>query len=180
MIYNHLSGHNANRQNWERFGSYINALIKGMHRLQKEEEIRGEEFRKEYGIKFCPFHTIKPVFDVKPDAIQFEYEGKEYNFAHTECGLYESCNSAVCFDSELVSKLEKLETLIEVKLPEFNKCITCDSGDGRAFYTGLSLPIGDFEIPGNLYLFQRSCHSYVAANDCIQGFKINKDDFQVL
>lgn len=150
------------------FGFFVSGLVAAWEWELKRREAQSEIFRKKYGLKYCPFHAIYPERNVIPNKINFKFKDKNYKFSKVICGLYKRCESAVSFDSDLISKVEQEVNLKEVKVnTHFNRCPNCGEKKGKAYFTGLGIKISDysFDFKEHLYLFKRECHSYLAASN---------------
>ena len=162
-------------------GSFIKQIVYSIKERDKQIKENAEIFLKNFGIKYCPIHTKCLVEKVEPDAGMIEFYGKDYTFLYTECTSMKLCQSNISFDEGLIKKIKENENLIEVQQPEFTGCVSCGSKEGKVYYTGFHIPfssrIGDINDkavklkPGEivlgkhkLYLFERPCHTYLAAN----------------
>ena len=161
--------------------SFIKHIVSSIKERDKKIKEDSEIFLKNFGIKYCPIHTRSLVEKVEPDVGMIEFYGKDYTFLYTECTSMKLCQSNISFDEGLIKKIKENENLIEVQQPEFTGCVSCGSKEGKVYYTGFHIPfssrIGDGNVkaiklkPGEivlgkhkLYLFERPCHTYLAAN----------------
>ncbi len=162
-------------------GSFMKEIIYSIKERDKQIKENSEIFLKDFGIKYCPIHIRCLVEKVEPDVGMIEFYGKDYNFLYTECTSMKLCQSNISFDEGLIKKIKENENLIEVQQPEFTGCVSCGSKEGKVYYTGFHIPfssrIGDINDKAlkvkhgeivlgkhKLYLFERPCHTYLAAN----------------
>ncbi|MEA3515353.1 MAG: hypothetical protein U9R34_07780 [Nanoarchaeota archaeon] len=164
-----------------RTGSFMKQVVSSIKERDKKIKENSEIFLREFGIKYCPVHTSCLVEKVEPDVRMIEFYGKDYTFLYTECTSMKLCQSNISFDDGLIKKIKENENLIEVQQTECTECVSCGSKEGKVYYTGFHIPFSSREGDINdkaiklkqgeivlgkhkLYLFERPCHTYLAAN----------------
>lgn len=161
----------------EQLRTVANSIVTAGRIRRRRIRENAELFQKKYGIKYCPFHALSFVESVEPNAETIRLYGNDYEFTHIKCATWKLCQSNISFDKGLIERIKNEEKLIEVESQRKTKCVTCGNNEGRIYFTGLHIPAGDkrseavklnpeqiFLGKNGLYLFERSCHTYLVAN----------------
>jgi hypothetical protein len=174
--------------NHREFKIFIDSFISQLEEIDEQLKKNNQKFREEYGIGRPPFFARKKIpkgfgiTEIKKDANRVKIYGGNYSFtevhyAHSLLGVYAG-NSSISFDKGLIKKIKERGDLIEVESKN-RLCVTCDNKEGKVYFTGLLIPSANENHNRNavnyksgiidcdrnkLYLFERPCHSYLAAD----------------
>jgi hypothetical protein len=167
---------------------FLQTYLYELKNKDKELKENNKIFRDKYGIGRPPFLTRKKIPNgfgidkIKENTNKVKIYGENYSF--TEVYYMSSFlggvggHSSISFDKGLIEKIKEKGNLIEIKAPD-TYCVTCDNKKGKIYFTDILIPLSNNKYcknathykrglidcnRDNLYLFDRPCHSYLAAD----------------
>ncbi|MGD9275980.1 MAG: hypothetical protein PVJ67_02310 [Candidatus Pacearchaeota archaeon] len=107
------------------FGNFVRDFVVAQQEREERINANAENFLKEFGIKYCPFHSGSLVEDVIPSSISLNVGSINYNFNSSVCSTWKFCETPVSFEKGLVREVSKMDLRGVKTEKRFNSCTTC-------------------------------------------------------
>jgi hypothetical protein len=126
-------------RNPREFGIFVQDFIASKKQRERDIESNSEILLKEYGIKYCPFHSKGLVENVEPNRFGLNVGGIDYDFIRAICSSWRYCETPISFDEGLIKSVSEMD-LRKVVIKETNGCTTCRDNGGSAYFVGFRSP----------------------------------------